>query len=144
MDLVGVRGALCEDSAVQQHVDGLVHVEVDVVAGREVLIVVLERAVEEGVRERLLVASGPRAVEDPPPHVVGGHERPAALGIAVGHPPEAEVEARSQRRWPWRCGAEGGTSTAALRRKARSEASGTEEKRRRSGWWRAGAGGGIG
>ena len=59
VDLVGVRGTLCEDPAVQQHVVGLVHVEVDVVAGQEALVVVLERAVEEGVRERLLVVGGP-------------------------------------------------------------------------------------
>ena len=72
VDLVGVRGAICEDPAVQQHVVGLVHVEVDVVAGWEALVVVLERAIEEGARECLLVAGGPQAVEDPPPHVGGG------------------------------------------------------------------------
>ena len=48
VDLIRVRGTLCEDPAVQQHVVGLVHVEVDVVAGREALVVVLERAIEKG------------------------------------------------------------------------------------------------
>ena len=37
----------------------------------------------------------------------------------------AEASARSQQRWRWRCGAEGGTSAAALRRRAPTEASGT-------------------
>lgn len=61
--VVGV-GALGEDPAVQQHVLRLVHVQVDVVAGREAVVVVLEHAVEEGVGERLLVADGPQAVVD--------------------------------------------------------------------------------
>lgn len=67
---------------------------------------------------------------------------------AMGGMPRAEMY---KRRWQWRCGAEGGTSAAALRRRAPTEASGTGEGRAadvlreatRSGWWRAGTGGGV-
>lgn len=64
----------------------------------------------------------------------GARRRWGAAGSAVDGA-GAEASARSQRRWRWSCGAEGGTSAAALRRKAASEASvtGWVGGRRKSG-----------